>query len=271
MMFEMVSIGIESEARSTFYHQNNWSCFPQSLRYCGNMSINPIITFKAGTCDLDVCLTSLERLRPFLCPFCLPSLTPVQYSATPPIVRPKSIKGFIYLYSEDDLVHFCWRPRSAPLSQPELDLVMVPSDGHFTPYARPSSDSTSTLPINGRIYVLKFSSSSQRHLFWLQSKTQHPQGDASFFSPRDLKVGQIVDQLLQGEEIDVEQEIANLPSDQGGQGGDDDETMEDMEGAGGGPNLHRAASGGAGAGATGGDFREEGEESREGGEDGGRA
>ena len=195
----------------------------------------------------------------------------MQYSLSPPVVKPKSTKGFIYLYSEDDLVHFCWRPRSAPLSQPELDLVMVPSDGHFTPYRQRSSDSTSTQPINGRIYVLKFSSSSQRHLFWLQSKTQHPQGDASFFSSRDLKVGQIVDQLLQGEEIDVEQEIANLPSDQGGQGGDDDETMDDMEGSGGGTDLHRAASGGAGAGATGGDFREEGEESREGGEDGGRA
>ena len=186
---------------------------------------------------------------------------------------PSPTKGYIYLYSEDDLVHFCWRRRSDPLSQPVLDLVMVPSDAHFTPYEKKSRDSESSSkpPTNGRIYVLKFSSSSQRHLFWLQSKSQHPQGDPGWFSPRDLKLGQIVDQLLQGEEVDVEQEIANIPSNSGGRDGDDDdETMEDAEGPGG-TDHHRAASGGAGANATGGDFREEGEESREGGEDGGRA
>ena len=195
----------------------------------------------------------------------------MQNNSNPPKALPKPTQGFIYLYSEDDLVHFCWRPRSAPLSQPELDLVMVPSDGHFTPYERTRSGTTSGAPTNGRVYVLKFSSSSQRHLFWLQSKSQHPQGDPSFFSPRDLKIGQIVDQLLQGEEIDVEQEIANLPSNQDGQDGDDDETMEDVEGTGDGAEHHRAASGGAGAGATGGDFREEGQGPREGGADGGRA
>ena len=195
----------------------------------------------------------------------------VQYNLVPPKVIPKPTPGFIYLYSEDDLVHFCWRPRPTPLSQPELDLVMVPSDGHFTPYKPSNNGTTSKPPTNGRLYVLKFSSSSQRHLFWLQSKSQHPQGDPSFFSPRDLKIGQIVDQLLQGEEIDVEQEIANLPSNQDRQDGDNDETMEDVEGASDASEHHRAASGGAGAGATGGDFREEGQGSREGGADGGRA
>ena len=201
-------------------------------------------------------------------------LTSLLQDSNPPKVRPKPIQGFIYLYSEDDLIHFCWRPRSAPLSEPELDLVMVPSDGHFTPYEGRSLDSPAKQPTNGRIYVLKFSSSSQRHLFWLQSKSQHPRGHASFFSPRDLKIGQIVDQLLQGENVNVDQEIANIPSNQGGQDGDDDdddETMEDVEDTGDRAEHHRAASGGAGAGATGGDFREEGEGPREGGADGGRA
>lgn len=205
------------------------------------MSIIPILTFKAGICDLDT------------------SNSPFQ-------VKPKSTPGYIYLYSEDELVHFCWRPRSAPLSEPELDLVMVPSDGSFVPYKPAGKEA----PTNGRIYVLKFSSSSQRYLFWLQSKSQHERGNPSWFSPRDLKLGEIVNALLQGEDVDVEDEIANLPRGHGG-GEDDDETMEDIEGTHHDPNHNHGGSGGAGFDATGGDIREEGEESREGGADGGRA
>lgn len=211
------------------------------------MSVSPIITFKAGACDLDT-------------------------SVVPHIVKPKPTPGYIYLYSQDDLVHFCWRPRSAPFDEPELDLVMVPSDGSFTPYKPTSSQNPSNpdKPTNGRIYVLKFSSSSQRYLFWLQSRSQNEDGNAAWFSARDLKLGQIVNTLLQGEEVDVEEAIANLPSEEG-PGGDDDETMEDVEGADRSPERHRTGSGGAGAGATGGDVREEGQGPREGGADGGRA
>ncbi|EAS31483.3 uncharacterized protein CIMG_06962 [Coccidioides immitis RS] len=209
------------------------------------MSISPIITFKAGICDLDT-------------------------SPTPPRVKPKQTPGYIYLYSEDDLVHFCWRPRSAPLDEPELDLVMVPMDATFTPYKPTSAENplNRDRPTNGRIYVLKFSSSSQRFLFWLQSKSQHEHGNPAWFSARDLKLGQIVNGLLQGEEIDVQEAIASLPrnDDQ-----DDDETMEDVEGTDHSPDHHRSGGGGAGPGATGGDIREEGEEAREGGADGGRA
>lgn len=168
-----------------------------------------------------------------------------------------------------ELCHFCWRPRSASVNDPELDLLMIPGDGSFVPYTGKEDNSDSEnlrSPTDGRIFVLKFSSSSQRHLFWLQSKSQHPNGDANWFSPRDLKIGQIVDMLLSGEEIDVQDElrqVQNPPS-----GGDDDETMEDAPG---GNEHHRQGSGGAGAGATGGDVREEGEEAREGGADGARA
>jgi len=155
------------------------------------------------------------------------------------------------------------------LDNPELDLLMFPTDCTFTPL-QPDSDSPSNKRTNGRIYVLKFSSSSQRHFFWLQSKSQHPQGDVSWFSPRDYKLGQIVNNLLQGEEVDVQQEIAQLPHDQDGQD-DDDEQMEDVEGTNHDRNRRPSGSGGAGPGATGGDIREEGEQSREGGADGGRA
>ncbi|MCJ1312425.1 hypothetical protein MMC25_006099 [Agyrium rufum] len=220
------------------------------------MSIAPIITFKAGNCEFD-------------------------QSSNPPKVIPQPTAGYIYLYSEDELMHFCWRPRDASLSNPTLDLIMFPGDCHFLPHqSSPKINSeSSTEPTksvtNGRIYVLKFSSSSQRHFFWLQSKSQHPQGTPNFFSQRDTKLGELVDQLLQGEEVDVEEEIRNIPSGSGDggppPGGDEDATMEDADESGPGPEHNRSGSGGAGIDATGGDFREEGEESREQGADGGRA
>lgn len=146
---------------------------------------------------------------------------------------------------------------------------MLPTDGHFEPYEYKTSDQP-TSKTNGRIFALKFSSSSQRHLFWLQSKPQARNGDASWFSSRDLKIGQIVDTLLQGEEVNVTEEIAQV---RGGNNGNDDgdETMEDVEGHGDAAEHHRGGSGGAGPDATGGDIREEGSGAREGGADGGRA
>ncbi len=151
---------------------------------------------------------------------------------------------------------------------------MIPTDGSFTPYEPTSSQSPTNpnKPTNGRIYILKFTSSSQRHLFWLQSRSQHESSDPAWFSARDLKLGQIVNTLLQGEDIDVQQAIANLPSDQNGPGDDDDDaTMEDVEGQNHDADHHRGGNGGAGPNATGGDVREEGQEAREGGADGGRA
>lgn len=148
-----------------------------------------------------------------------------------------------------------------------LDLVMFPADGHFEPYEYKTTEQA-TSKTNGRIFVLKFSSSSQRHLFWLQSKSQSKSNDSSWFSPRDLKIGQIVDTLLQGEEVNVSEEIAQIRD--SNDGGDGDETMEDVEGHGDSTET-QGGSGGAGPGATGGDVREEGSSAREGGADGGRA
>ncbi|KAL6718109.1 hypothetical protein ACLMJK_004196 [Lecanora helva] len=164
------------------------------------MSISPLITFKAGICELNT-------------------------SQSPAKVVPQPTSGYIYLYEEDELINFCWRRRSAPMSQPDLKLVMVPTDGQFVPYNDKTSGPTPKSPTNGRIFVLKFQSSTQRHLFWLQSQTQHVQGDPTHFSPRDLKIGWIVDRLLQGDEVNVSQEVANIPNDQAGNG--DDQTMED--------------------------------------------
>ena len=104
----------------------------------------------------------------------------------------------------------------------------------------------------------------------MQSASQSKNGDASWFSPRDLKIGQIVDTLLQGEEVNVSEEMTQVSGGNGGNG-DEDETMEDVEGHGNPSEHHRGGSGGAGPDATGGDIREEGSSAREGGADGGRA
>ncbi|KAH7375979.1 proteasome complex subunit Rpn13 ubiquitin receptor-domain-containing protein [Plectosphaerella cucumerina] len=208
------------------------------------MSIAPLITFKAGMCE------SSEQENPRK-------------------VQPLETPGYIYLYSDDDLIHFCWRRRDAPLDEPELDLVMVPTDGQFIPY---NTSSHATAKTNGRIFVLKFASSSARHFFWLQSKPQARNGDPSWFSPRDKKIGDIVHELLQGEELDVQQELSAVQNvDNRRDDDDDDETMEDVEGHGSRSQPHTGGGGGAGPGATGGDVREEGENAREGGGDGARA
>jgi len=165
-----------------------------------------------------------------------------------------------------ELVHFCWRERSAPLDNPELDLVMVPTDGRFVPYTNENPSAKT----NGRIFVLKFSSSSLRHLFWLQSKPQARNGDPSWLSPRDRKIGEIVDALLQGEDVDISQELASVINTDD-RDDDDDETMEDVEGTRGRHDHSRGGGGGAGPDATGGDVREEGQSAREGGADGARA
>ncbi|PHH79219.1 hypothetical protein CDD80_5386 [Ophiocordyceps camponoti-rufipedis] len=201
------------------------------------MPVAPIITFKAGQCEVDS-------------------------SSTPLKVKPQPQPGYIYLYSEDDLVHFCWRKRSDTVDDPQLDLVMVPTDGSFVPY-EPSQSSAKT---NGRIFVLKFASSSQRHLFWLQSKPQARNGDANWLSPRDRKIGSIVHRLLQGEQVNVSGELAAVRN-VDDRRDDDDETMEDVEGIRHPHDHPGGGSGGAGPGATGGDIREEGEGSREGGAD----
>ncbi|KAK4162115.1 splicing factor u2af-associated protein 2 [Cladorrhinum sp. PSN259] len=212
------------------------------------MSIRPLITFKAGICEVDR------------------SSKPYKVKCDP---RP----GYIYLFpDESELIQFCWRPRSAPPDEPELELTMVPGDGRFVPYDT-RSPSESSAKTNGRIFSLKFGSSSTRHLFWLQSKPQGHSGDAAWFSPRDLKIGDIVDQILQGEEVDVNRDLASVDNhgDDSRRDADDDETMEDVEGHGNSRGNHRSGNGGAGPDATGGDFREEGEDSREGGADGARA
>ena len=93
---------------------------------------------------------------------------------------------------------------------------MFPGDSTFTPYTGPTSSEETKSPTNGRIYMLKFSSSSQRHFFWLQAKSQHPNGDPSWFSARDKRLGEIINQVLGGEEVDVGFEVRGSRRDKTG-------------------------------------------------------
>jgi hypothetical protein len=143
---------------------------------------------------------------------------------------------------------------------------MFPGDASFVPYTGKDSNADSDIvksPTSGRICALKFSSSSQRHLFWLQSKPEHTLPNR--FSQRDLEIASMVNRLLSGEEVEFDLNLTetHIPD-------NDDEDMEDADGPPN-PRLRANSTGGAGAGATGGDVREEGEEAREGGADGARA
>lgn len=146
---------------------------------------------------------------------------------------------------------------------------MIPTDATFTPY-QPSKAENPQRPTNGRIFVLKFSSSSQRHLFWLQSRSQDPQSDPSHFSARDKRLGDIVNQLLQGEEIDVDSEVAALRNVRGPHDTSDD-AMDDVQDTDHANEELRRGDGDGGAGSAGGAAPDQGEESREGGANGGRA
>ncbi|KAI0771252.1 proteasome complex subunit Rpn13 ubiquitin receptor-domain-containing protein [Trametes elegans] len=67
-------------------------------------------------------------------------------------------KGAVLLQNgEDGLLHFIWKNRSN--NQNEEDLILFPGDATFVKVEQSSW---------GRTYVLKFSSSNQRHFFWMQ-------------------------------------------------------------------------------------------------------
>ena len=59
------------------------------------MAAAPLITFKAGRCE------QVGRK-----------------------VKPVATPGYVYLYlgEEDELLHFCWRPRNKPSTDPEVDV-----------------------------------------------------------------------------------------------------------------------------------------------------
>lgn len=92
------------------------------------------------------------------------------------MVHPDKRKGLLYVYqSEDSLMHFCWKDRSAGVVEDVIinfttlqrflifnflqDLIIFPDDCEFKRVE---------ICTTGRVYILKFKSSSRKFFFWLQ-------------------------------------------------------------------------------------------------------
>lgn len=92
-------------------------------------------------------------------------------------VDPSPTKGAIILQNgvDDGLLHFIWKNRAT--NNIEEDLILFPGDASFVKVSQSAW---------GRTYVLKFSSSDQRHFFWMQ--------DAD--SNRDIEFVENVNRLL---------------------------------------------------------------------------
>eukprot|EP00111_Clytia_hemisphaerica_P008889 TCONS_00025966-protein len=73
-------------------------------------------------------------------------------------VTPDKRKGQVYIHqSEDSLMHFCWKDRTT--GNVEDDLIIFPDDIEFKRVTQCTT---------GRVYILKFKSSSRKFFFWLQ-------------------------------------------------------------------------------------------------------
>ncbi|KAK7863736.1 hypothetical protein R5R35_011142 [Gryllus longicercus] len=74
------------------------------------------------------------------------------------MVHPDKRKGLLYVYQSDDsLMHFCWKDRTT--GTVEDDLIIFPDDCEFKRVTQCTT---------GRVYVLKFKSSSRKFFFWVQ-------------------------------------------------------------------------------------------------------
>jgi len=74
------------------------------------------------------------------------------------IVHPDKRKGMLYVHqSEDSLMHFCWKDRTTGVV--EDDLIIFPDDVEYVPVAQCTT---------GRVYLLKFKSTSRKMFFWMQ-------------------------------------------------------------------------------------------------------
>ncbi|KAL4217766.1 adhesion regulating molecule 1 [Mactra antiquata] len=74
------------------------------------------------------------------------------------MVHPDKTKGLVYVYQSDDsLMHFCWKNRTT--GSVDDDLIIFPEDIEFKHVKQCTT---------GRVFVLKFKSSTRKLFFWMQ-------------------------------------------------------------------------------------------------------
>jgi len=115
------------------------------------------------------------------------------------LVKPDTRKGLIYLNQspEDSLMHFYWKDRST--NKVEDDLIIFPFEAEFSKVKQS----------NGRVYILKFQSSSQKLFFWMQE----PKADKD--EELCKKVNDIINNVHSDDKSDVmdyNQELLNALS-----------------------------------------------------------
>ncbi|KAI0304361.1 proteasome complex subunit Rpn13 ubiquitin receptor-domain-containing protein [Multifurca ochricompacta] len=93
------------------------------------------------------------------------------------VVEPSAEKGAVVIErGEDELLHFMWKNRVT--EETEEDLILFPTDASFV----------SVTQASGRVYVLKFSSSDQRHFFWMQDASSERDEEFAFHVNRLLQI-----------------------------------------------------------------------------------
>lgn len=103
-----------------------------------NFSQDNLVEFKAGRCKLEPGSGSSKR-----------------------IVVAEKEKGLVFIkQSNDNLMHFCWKNRESGALVD--DLIIFPGDTEFK--------EVRGCP-NGQVFMLKFKSSEERRLFWLQDSS----------------------------------------------------------------------------------------------------
>ena len=91
----------------------------------------------------------------------------VEFKAGKMVMKGKEVhaikkKGTLYLnQTEDSLIHLCWKDRTS--GQLEDDLIIFPDDAEFKRVEQCKT---------GRVFVLKFKSSSRRNFYWMQEPSE---------------------------------------------------------------------------------------------------
>ncbi|KAK7207293.1 proteasome complex subunit Rpn13 ubiquitin receptor-domain-containing protein [Myxozyma melibiosi] len=143
----------------------------------------------------------------------------VEFNPPSKHLKPLPQKGKITLQKSTDeespLLSFIWEPRGSSKNDPTVErdeLMIFPGEAEWLPVAQCTT---------GRVYVLKFNSSSQRSFFWMQ---EAPSGDIlNEISENDLKIATRINTLLE----DIDAEEVDILEEQSGASGDDVE-MEDL-------------------------------------------